>query len=280
MQILHKLDFISPEEGICVMCTKPADNRHAHDFFELVFVDEGSARHTVGGESYGIGRGDLFLVDIGVEHGYRDMSPDFRVLNCLFLPTFLSDVVRDDSTFSELAAAVFLHSVTRPDEPFFVRAGGVPGARSVTGQLLDEYKGKKRGYLEVLQALLKVLLIYALRASAGSTAAPRSDRLTDEIMEYVARAGGRRVLVGEISRAMFFSPAYIGRIFKEKTGIPLSKFIADRRMEHVCHLLVATDRTIESILAETEYSDRKSFYEQFFRRYGCTPGEYRANRQK
>ena len=77
MQIFRRLDYIAPEEGIRVMCATPDDNRHAHDFYELVFVDEGSARHTVGGESYAIGRGDLFLVDIGVEHGYRDVSPDF-----------------------------------------------------------------------------------------------------------------------------------------------------------------------------------------------------------
>lgn len=274
MKILRKLDYIAPDERITVSRANPDDSCHAHDFYELVFVSEGTAEHVLADTAYTVGRGDLFLVDIGVEHCYRRPSADFEVLNCLFLPAFLSDVVRDDSTFSELAGKVFMGAACCPDKPLFVRAGGVPEARATMLQMYDEFHAKKAGYLEVIQALLKVLLIYVFRAP-DTPAVPRSARLVDDIIEYVSRSGGRKVRVEEISQAMFFSPAYIGRIFKETTGIPLSRFIAEKRMEHVCRLLSDTDGTIESILAEAGYSDKKSFYEQFYKRYGCTPGEYR-----
>ena len=46
-------------------------------------------------------------------------------------------------------------------------------------------------------------------------------------------------------------------------------------MENVAQKLSHTDESIESIMLDAGYGDKKSFYEQFSRMYGCTPGEYR-----
>ena len=280
MQIFHSNDFILSGEGVNIICATPDVNVHAHEFYELVYVDSGCARHNVAGSVYDIGAGDLFLVDIGVEHSYSERSPDFSVINCLFMPAFLSNVVNNDSAFSELAETVFFKSFAHPDKPFFMRAGVVPGARFIIAQMLDEHKSKNNGYLQVIQALLKVLLIYALRAYSDDDGLRRHSKLADEIVDYVNKSGGRKIRVDEISQALFFSPAYISRVFKESTGVQLSKFIQDKRMDYVCRLLDTTDMTIENILSEAEYSDRKSFYEQFHKRFGCTPGEYRSREKR
>ena len=181
MQIFHSNDFILSGEGVNIICATPDVNVHAHEFYELVYVDSGCARHNVAGSVYDIGAGDLFLVDIGVEHSYSERSPDFSVINCLFMPAFLSNVVNNDSAFSELAETVFFKSFAHPDKPFFIRAGVVPGARSIIAQMLDEHKSKNNGYLQVIQALLKVLLIYALRAYSDDDGLRRHSKLADEI---------------------------------------------------------------------------------------------------
>ena len=45
-------------------------NRHAHDFYELVVVREGSAFHGFGGEKHRLSPGDVFLVLPGETHYY------------------------------------------------------------------------------------------------------------------------------------------------------------------------------------------------------------------
>ena len=55
----------------------------------------------------------------------------------------------------------------------------------------------------------------------------------------------------------------------------MSEYIREKRMENVAQKLSHTDESIESIMLDAGYGDKKSFYEQFSRMYGCTPGEYR-----
>ncbi len=272
--VITRERFIEPVEKIHIGKYGGNSPVHTHEFIELVYVFAGSADHMSGGVSTRVSQGDCFLIDLETEHGYENADDEFTVLNCLFQPSFLSAAIRDDELFKQLAVNVFVaFSKEEMSETLFVKSGMAPGISTFFGQMLAEYERKEVGYLEVLQSLLKVVLIYLFR---GSKTAVQPKIVTD-ILKYLSEAGGRKIKIEELSEAMFFSPAHISRLFKKYTGKNLSDFMRENRLEYVCEKLVTTNASIDAILVEYGYNDKKNFYEQFHRIYGCTPKEYRIN---
>lgn len=273
-KVMTRERFIEPVEKIHLGKYFGNAALHTHEFIELVYVLSGSANHIVGRSCSKIYPGDCFLIDIGKEHGYENADADFTIVNCLFQPSFLSAAIRDDELFKQLAVNVFVaFSEEEMSDTLFVKSGMAPGISTLFSQMIMEYEAKKTGYLEVLQSLLKVSLIYLFRSSKTAV----QPKIVTDILAYLRDAGGRKIKIEELSEAMFFSPAHISRLFKKYTGMNLSDFMRENRFGYVCEKLVTTNLSIDAILAEYGYNDKKSFYEQFHRIYGCTPKEYRLS---
>lgn len=83
-----------------------------------------------------------------------------------------------------------------------LRVRRAPGVYAVLMQMINEFRDKKEGYLEILQALLKVALIYIFR---GIETAPGPKIVTD-IIEYIYAACDKKLNVETLGEWMFFSP--------------------------------------------------------------------------
>ena len=72
-------------------------------------------------------------------------------------------------------------------------------------------------------------------------------------------------------------PDYMGRIYKQNTGVTISEMIQKVRIEHSCRLLKSTNRTVADVAASCGFEDVKFFYTVFKRINGISPGEYRKS---
>ena len=61
------------------------DSLHGHEFFELVYVMQGSSVHHLGVRTHRLSEGDYFIMDLGSFHCYQE-NRDFVIVNCLFAP--------------------------------------------------------------------------------------------------------------------------------------------------------------------------------------------------
>ena len=275
--LFSKSNFIDEREKV-MLCKEHGSSRpHAHEFLELVYVCAGHADQTIDGDKQSISAGDCFLIDMGMTHGFSNVSEDFSVINCLFVPSFLSAVTEDDAVFKELVAGAFT-SVAYDLVPsyLFVNSGNAVGVGAIFAQMLDEYTHKRTAYLEVLQSLLKVVLITLFR-SYGEISVPQ---IIGDVIEMVKSSSDKKISLEELSEALFFSPAYISRTFKKHTGKNLTDFIRETRMQAICNALTNSDDSVDKIMSDHGYGDKKSFYEQFNRLYGCTPAQFRINNRK
>ncbi|MBR3999242.1 MAG: AraC family ligand binding domain-containing protein, partial [Clostridia bacterium] len=62
---------------------------HTHEFVEIVCITEGCGIHWIDGESVRVCRGDIFLIDYGMNHTYEPLSEPFCWINVIFRPEFL-----------------------------------------------------------------------------------------------------------------------------------------------------------------------------------------------
>ncbi len=254
--------------------------QHSHEFIEFVYVVAGEAMHLVGDRSHMIREGDFFLLDAGVEHAFDSAGKGIRICNCIFNPHFLNEIIGEDDSFIELAHQFLFNSDYEREDCggyVYLPAEKAGSLKNIILDMWQEYQEKRSEYLQVLRAELMALLIKFFRLS-GSDSVEESKWKKDafkEIIEYVEHHCIRELSVNALSRAMFFSPSYISKIFRQRTNQSLAKFIQQKKMEHAKNLLLNSDMSIEEIMAETGYSDRKHFYKLFSEYYNETPGKYR-----
>jgi len=67
--------------------------------------------------------------------------------------------------------------------------------------------------------------------------------------------------------------------FKKQVGIPPMEYVIQTRMERAKSLLISTGKSVAEIAYEVEYSSSGSFINQFVRKIGQSPKNYRYAHQ-
>ena len=75
------------------------------------------------------------------------------------------------------------------------------------------------------------------------------------------------------------SPQYMRKLFKSHTGMSVSDYIANKRLEKSMHLLSTTDMNLQDIVISIGNSDISGFVRFFKQKTGMTPGQYRKANQ-
>jgi AraC family L-rhamnose operon transcriptional activator RhaR len=69
-------------------------------------------------------------------------------------------------------------------------------------------------------------------------------------------------------------PAYLSRLFKQHTGLPPMRYLAQRRVEHAASLL-RSDLSIQQVAALAGWPEPSYFARRFKAATGLTPSAYR-----
>lgn len=78
-----------------------------------------------------------------------------------------------------------------------------------------------------------------------------------------------------LSYAMHVSLSHLSTVFKHATGINLSTYVTELRLEKSCQLLANPRYSISEVSSLSGYNDAKYFAKLFKKKMGNTPSEYR-----
>lgn len=81
--------------------------------------------------------------------------------------------------------------------------------------------------------------------------------------------------VSAIAKEVHLSVNYLRSIFKENTGLSLSSYITEQKLELICNLLKETDMPIQEISDKLGFTTRNYFFTFFKKHKGVTPTQYR-----
>lgn len=96
-----------------------------------------------------------------------------------------------------------------------------------------------------------------------------------EIMDYVERHYGEKILMEDIAEKIHLSRTYISVLFKKETGEKFSDYLQRIRLENSCILLRDTRLSLQEIAEKTGFFDLAHFSRAFKESYKCSPSEYR-----
>ncbi|QKW22556.1 helix-turn-helix domain-containing protein [Kitasatospora sp. NA04385] len=272
---LHDLDV--PDPGLLPFAAgsfdavgplSRADFPHRHSFHELVYVAAGSGTHVIDLVEHRIQPPTLYAVLPGQVHRWSGAHRlDGWVL--LFNEDFLHRHPEDLALVRALAAGPAI----RPDRREHREMVGT------LRELTSEHEAGLDGGLGVLQALLHVLLVRALRVARGRgpAAAPRAagHPLATRFTRLIAESDRADRSVLALARELGVSTGYLHEVVKEATGRTPARLIREQQTLEAKRLLTTTDMTIRQVSAAAGFSDPAYFCRFFRREVGRTPGEFR-----
>lgn len=109
----------------------------------------------------------------------------------------------------------------------------------------------------------------------------RQDGITAYVRKMVAENHmDTNFSVSYLAECINITPAHLSMVFRQSTGINISKHITDVRMEHASRLLEDPSLTMADISRMVGYQDAHYFARVFKKHIGLTPSEYRNLKMK
>ncbi|MFF2090058.1 helix-turn-helix domain-containing protein [Paenibacillus sp. NPDC058174] len=81
-----------------------------------------------------------------------------------------------------------------------------------------------------------------------------------------------------MAQLLKMSSAYIGRQFKQSTGMTVTEYLNDFRLERALELLETKDITINEVMEQAGYRSQSYFFKLFKSKYGTSPKNYRLRK--
>lgn len=97
----------------------------------------------------------------------------------------------------------------------------------------------------------------------------------DDIINYVPAHLEQKITLADIADEVHLHPAYISRLFKEKTGENFSDYVIRMRIEKAMELLSRRECKVYEIADMLGYKDIQHFYKTFRKITGVSPSTYR-----
>ena len=99
--------------------------------------------------------------------------------------------------------------------------------------------------------------------------------IMERVMRFAERNWAKRVSLQDAADAVYLSPKYLSRLFKENTGMGFSEYKLKVKIKKAQELLRKTGYTIDQISYKIGYQNSESFIRIFKKLTRYTPTEYR-----
>lgn len=262
---------------------KPQLQLHSHDFVEICYVYAGSGYHVIDDQEYRVAKGDLFLINYEMTHGFYRGREDKELLtyNLLFKPGFLDENLLPFHDFSSLTMSYLFKNEWDDDlvrEDLRLSSSDQREFDSLISKMLHEYNARQDGYIAILRAHMIELIVKMMRAfsnrSTHDPVQPRKASMIEAAIRHLDDHYNETTSLVELARKTFISKNYFCQLFKETTGMTVSQYTQQVRIEEASRLIIETDKSMAEIAYEVGYSDYKAFYVTFKKLKGVSPGEY------
>jgi len=257
---------------------------HQHEFFELFYVVAGSLVHKGGSARVVLAPGDVLVVPPG--HGHSTFISDgveyftLSFKEDLFHPGFVTSpaykflYAQRMNTLPGEAGDIRLKVTVPPEER--------GAAEALLRQLLAEYGTDWSRDFTTAGSLVTALLLMLARTYFGGRPARQEEALSrsksavQQCIRYIDDHYTEALSIDDLCRAFALSRSVFVSTFTEETGMPVKRYINQKRIERAKALCAIEALSIKEIAALVGYQDFSTFYRNFKKSAGVSPLEFRG----
>lgn len=244
---------------------------HSHDFWEAMYVLEGSGEHQLGEERRPLQAGQLLLIRPSDCHAIRSRQGSRLLYVNVAFPAStwraFCEVAGVEGSFSAWSQAL--------TPPTLALAG--PDAEKCAElfhEALHAFTGgpTRLDLCRFFSELLRQLSERALPRPEGHVTHPIWFKRALAAMEAPENLRTGLPRLRELCRV---SPAYLARKFKQELGVSPTEYLNELRLRRAALLLRTTALEVIDVAQECGFENLSYFYRLFRTRYGCPPKAFR-----
>ncbi len=114
------------------------------------------------------------------------------------------------------------------------------------------------------------------RRRRNGTDAAHADR-AEAAKSYLASRMGERVTLDAVARAVHASPFHLARVFRQRTGAPLHRYLTRLRLRAALERLAGGANDLTALALDLGFSSHSHFADAFRREFGRTPSAVRGD---
>lgn len=280
---------------------------HRHEYYELLFVGQGSCRHMYNSTETLLIQGDVVIVAAHRAHGFS-LSGQTLIYNCQFLLDSLDERVvqalREYETFAEDSGCVKdedLHNentLLTERETFYhhgqLRIGyelnsskqgvvhlnpvEIPFVKSVLQHGVDAQEFPEKISLLMKQRYLELFLLELTKAMGRqnqiyTVCSKSNQKAIADVLMLIEEHLDETFDFNEIARQYSFSPNYFRKIFKDITGFSPITYVNRLRIVRACEYIQKDDMPIREAAERVGIYDLNYFSRLFKKIMGCAPSK-------
>jgi AraC-like DNA-binding protein len=252
---------------------------HRHGHCELTWIERGRGLRWVGDRVEPFGDGDLVLLGAELPHVWLSSGPAAQGRCEATVLQFPQDWCAQAAwpelsglggVLARAARGLAVEGPTRERlQPLLARMPTADPPRRVA--LLIELLA---ALAEAPTDTLRPLSRQGPAPGADATHAARRDRLT-RLLDWIQRHLADELHVADAAAIVGISPAAFGRFFRRELGCGFTQFVNDARCSWAALRLLDSDEPVAAIAQECGFPTLSHFGQQFRRRRGCSPRDYR-----
>lgn len=225
----------------------------------VLFVRRGIMRVQYAGEEYSVRAGDVVLLDCSQPHAYcAENGLEFLYLHF------------DGSN---------AHDICR----YIIQTYGWLIQREnnmLVGNLLyDMIKFYQEGSIEsAMRSSMRIYRLFDLLLMPSEQESAAESPI-EQAIQFIRSHIGETISLEDLAASVCLSVSYFSHLFKKQTGFAPLDYIINTRMENAKVLLICTNHPIAEIAIQVGYASAGSLINQFKKRIGMSPRQYRQMHQ-
>lgn len=249
-----------------------------NNFFELIYIIDGTGVQTVNKNHFNYRKGNLFLLTPKDVYSFNISTPT-SFLFIRFNEQFVKDKISKDNDAVTQVEYILQNASHKPG-CILKNKSDKPLIASLVNSILSEQINQQLYYARISEQIINTVITIVARNIALKL--PKIIKETTgepvlEILNYIQQNifEPQLLRVEKLSEHFNISTNYLGRYFKKQTGDTLQSYIFNFKMRLVEIRLLNSDMRINEIAHEFNFTD-ESHLNRLFKKYkGLNPTEFR-----
>lgn len=283
--ILSEDAFIVPQNDVAILRHPrylPAIP-HYHDFFEIVYVLQGSAEHYTGKQKQVLTPGNILILAPGSTHALSAKNDDALIINFLLRRSTFDKTFMKVFENGGILKMFFQNTLYNKSEHSYLEFHSKPDPHleQIVQLLYEEECSNQRYSAQAKNQLLSLFFIMLLRNHEKDIILPpaKENNVHENNIIFILKymeSNYNHISLQDLCKFFNYSPRHMIRLIQKYTGMTFSENILQLRLKKAASMLTDSTYSITSICEEIGFSNLNRFKNAFIKEYGCTPKEYRS----
>lgn len=249
---------------------------HTHDYVEMVYVCQGTARHVINGTELKLKQGELLILGQNARQeiypaGETDISVNFIVRPELFggILDYLGD---EETPLREFIVGCICGE--NPSGYLLFRVADIKPVQNLIENLIwtivTDTPNRRSIHQMTMGLLLAQLLNHTDRLSTG---VPEQEMIV-QVLRYIEENYASGTLT-DVAQLLHYDTAWLSREIKKRTGKNYTQLVQDKRLSQAAWLLKNTKHNISDIALSVGYENLSYFHRLFSEHFHASPKQYR-----